>query len=160
MALKKEIERKFLVRRELLPELPPGRRLAQGYLTFQPTVRVRTEKGPGEERRAFLTIKGSGGIARDEFEYEIPFEEAEQMLTLALASVVTKTRYEFPVEDDPELKWELDIFDGDNQGLIVAELEMPAEDHLHHKPDWLAEDVTNDSSYKNTQLAQRPFKDW
>jgi len=160
MALKKEIERKFLVRPELLPALPPGRRMAQAYLGFQPTVRIRTESGPGELRCAYLTIKGSGGLSRDEFEYPIPFEEAEALLCLAITSTVTKTRYDLPVEGDPDLKWELDIFEGDNVGLIVAELEMPDADHPFSKPDWLGEDVTFNGAYKNVQLAQRPFKDW
>jgi CYTH domain-containing protein len=160
MALKKEIERKFLVRRELLPELPPGRQLAQGYLSFQPTVRVRTEEGPESELRAYLTIKGDGGISRDEFEYPIPFDEGRELLKLANGSVVTKTRYELPVEENPDLKWELDVFHGDNNGLIVVELEMPDAEHPFPRPEWLGEEVTRTGSYKNAQLAQRPFKDW
>lgn len=161
MGYKKEIERKFLVKKELLPSLPNGIRMTQGYLSFQPTVRVRTENGPAaNKRKAYITIKGSGLIGRDEFEYDIPFEEAQQLLKLARAALVSKTRYELPVENVPELKWELDIFEGDNAGLIVVELEMPSEDYAFQSPAWLDQDVSSNSAYKNAALAQKPYKDW
>ncbi len=160
MGYKEEIERKFLVKSDLLPELPQGARLVQGYLGFEPTVRVRTEEGPGDERKAYLTIKGSGLVGRDEFEYDIPFEEACQLLKLSQASTVGKTRYKLPVAGAPELKWELDIFEGDNAGLIVAELEMPSADYAFERPAWLGQDVTEDPAYKNAALARHPYKDW
>jgi adenylate cyclase len=158
MALKREIEYKFLVRRGKLPELPPGARLVQGYLSWRPTVRVRTQEEPDGERLGFLTIKGEGLVGRDEFEYPIPFEEADALLGLALASTVSKTRHRVPVEDSDGLVWEIDVFDGRNAGLIVAEVELPAEDHHFHRPPWLGEDVTEDPGYKNTALAQRPWR--
>lgn len=160
MGYKEEIERKFLVHRDRLPRLPEGGHLVQGYLGFTPTVRVRTEEGPGDELKAYITIKGAGLVGRDEFEYDIPFGEAQQLLKLALASLVSKKRYRLPVAGAPDLKWELDIFEGDNAGLIVAELEMPTADYAFERPDWLDEDVTEDPAYKNAALAKRPFKDW
>ena len=160
MALQQEIERKFLVRRELLPPLPEGARLVQGYLGTQPTVRVRTEEGPGDRSLAYLTIKGPGLVGRDEFEYEIPLEEARELLKLAQGSLVSKTRYRLPVEGAPGLKWELDVFDGENAGLIVAEIELPAEDTPFERPEWLGEDVTEDPAYKNAALAFHPFSAW
>jgi CYTH domain-containing protein len=99
-------------------------------------------------------------VGRDEFEYDIPFEEAQQLLKLAQYSKVSKTRYRLPVPDAPDLKWELDIFEGDNAGLVVAELEMPSEDYAFEPPAWLGEDVTRDPAYKNAALAQHPYKDW
>ncbi len=160
MAYKTEIERKFLVNRDLLPALPPGAKLVQGYLAFEPTVRVRTEAGPGDSRKAYITIKGAGLIGRDEFEYDIPFEEAEPLLSLAKSSLVSKTRYHLPVKGAPDLKWELDIFEGDNAGLVVAELEMPTADFAFERPAWLGQDVSEDPAYKNAALARHPFKDW
>jgi len=160
MALKKEIERKYLIRREKLPELSPGARLAQAYLASQPTVRVRTEESPDGSRAGWLTIKGAGLVGRDEWEYAIPYEEARAMFALATTSPVTKTRHTLPVEGEPELKWEIDVFDGDNEGLIVAELEVPEEGHAYACPDWIGEDVTEDPAYKNSALALRPYRTW
>src|SRR5688500_7604515 len=121
MARKEEIEYKFLVDCEILPELPPGARLVQGYLGFSPTVRVRTEEGPGSSRRAYLNVKGPGLVGRDEFEYDIPFEDAEALLELSQGSVIRKTRHRLPVEGDPSLAWEVDVFEAENAGLVVAE---------------------------------------
>jgi adenylate cyclase len=160
MGYKEEIEYKFLVKPELLPPLGKGYKLVQGYLGFAPTVRVRTEEGPDNQRTAYLTIKGSGLVGRDEFEYNIPFEEAQQLLKLARFSLVSKTRYHLPVQNAPDLKWELDIFEGDNDGLVVAELEVPDEDYSFERPAWLGQDVTTDPKYKNAVLAQHPFKAW
>lgn len=159
MAYKEEIERKFLINKAKLPPLPEPHKLTQGYLCFSPTVRVRLEEGP-EARKGYLTIKGSGLVGRDEFEYDLPADEVEQLLKLAQASVVSKRRYKLPVAGAPDLKWELDIFDDDNDGLIVAELEMPSYDYKFERPDWIGEDVTEDSRYKNAALAQHPFKNW
>lgn len=161
MAYKVEIERKFLVDTAKLPKLPEPLHLKQGYLAFTPTVRVRIEDGPGaNERKAYITIKGGGMVGRDEFEYDIPYDEAEQLLKLAHGSVVSKKRYHLPVADHPDLKWELDIFEGDNDGLVVAELEMPEADMQFQHPEWLGTDVSEDGAYKNALLAQQPYKDW
>ncbi|HEX2909812.1 MAG TPA: CYTH domain-containing protein [Chloroflexia bacterium] len=158
MAYKEEIEKKFLVQKDKLPELSEGSHLQQGYLGFKPTIRVRTEEGPGEQRKAYITIKGSGMAGRDEFEYDIPFDEARQLLKLAQASLVNKTRYRLPLQSNPELEWEIDIYEGENEGLVTAELEMPSLDYQFEHPDWLDQDVTEDPSYKNAALAQRPFR--
>ena len=160
MARKEEIECKFLVHTDRMPPLPPGIRMAQAYLGFRPTVRVRTQEGPGDLREAFLTIKGQGLVGRDEFEYPIPFDEAEALLLLATHPPVRKTRHHLPVEGQPDLKWEVDIFNGENDGLVVAELELPDRDHPFPRPEWLGEDVTRDPAYKNAALAQRPFRSW
>ncbi len=163
MGFKVEIERKFLVNIEKLPQLPKGHRLTQGYLSFGPkaTVRVRTEEAEDDsENIAYITIKGSGLVGRDEFEYNIPDNEAQQLLKLAQAALVTKRRFILPVEGLPELKWELDIFDGENEGLVVAEIELPHQDFDFPHPVWLGKDVTEDPAYKNAALAQHPYKNW
>ncbi len=160
MGYMKEIERKFLINKAKLPDLPQGSKMVQGYLSFKPTVRVRTEEGPVDQRKAYITIKGEGLVGRDEFEYAIPSEEAAQLLKLAQASLVCKTRYRMPLKEHSELKWELDIFEGDNAGLIVVELEIPDENFEFPRPEWLGEEVTEDTAYKNSALAKRPFKVW
>ncbi len=160
MARKEEVEFKFRVHADRLPPLPPGIRMAQAYLGFRPTVRVRTQDGPGEKREAFLTIKGPGMMVRDEFEYAIPFEEAVALLSLGSSAPVRKTRHHLPVEGQPDLRWEVDVFEGENAGLIVAELELPHRAHPFPRPEWLAEDVSEDPRYKNAALAQRPYSTW
>jgi adenylate cyclase len=159
MGYKVEIERKFLVHQDRLPPLENGAHLVQGYLGVRPTVRVRTEE-LGGAKKGYLTIKGEGLVGRDEFEYEIPFVDGEALLKLALSSLVAKKRYLLPVEGQPDLAWEVDVFEGDNAGLIVAELEMPDADHAFPKPDWLGEDVTEDPAYKNSALSLHPFSRW
>lgn len=160
MGYQKEIEHKFLVIQNKLPALPAGAKMVQGYLALEPTVRVRTAEGPGNQRKGFITIKGRGMVGRDEFEYPIPFEEATQLLKLAKYSLVRKTRYDLPVKEQPDLKWELDIFEGDNAGLVVVELEIPEENFQFPRPDWVGQDVTKDPAYKNAALARHPFKNW
>jgi adenylate cyclase len=160
MGFMNEIERKFLVDKAKLPDLPQGSKMVQGYLAFKPTVRIRTEEGPSDQRKAYITNTGEGLVGRDEFEYDIPFEEAQQLLKLAQASLVRKTRYRLPLKEYPGLKWELDIFEGDNAGLTVVELEIPEEDFKYPRPEWLGREVTEDPAYKNAALAQHPFKDW
>jgi CYTH domain-containing protein len=160
MALKQEIERKFLVDPERLPELKDGELLAQAYLAFGPTVRVRTHEAPDGTRRGFLTIKGEGLVARDEFEYEIPFDEAAALLGLASTRPVSKTRYRLPAGGNPSLCWEIDVFGGWNEGLVVAEIELPAAGTEFEHPPWLGKDVTEDPAYKNASLARRPYREW
>lgn len=142
-----EIERKYLVKR--LPELGAGTRIVQGYLSFDPTVRVRLKGSHGR-----LTIKSRAkGIARAEYEYEIPSSEAEELLKLCKGHLIEKTRY---VLD----RIELDVFDGDNKGLIVAEIELAREDERVELPDWIDREVTEHSRYYNSALAIRPYKKW
>ena len=151
-----EIERKFLVHRDLLPVLPPGDTIIQGYIPAlnRITVRVRVRSD-----RAWLTLKGaSTGISRSEFEYEIPLADARAMLAeLCQAGVIEKTRYEIV---HAGMRWELDIFAGANAGLIVAELELPHEDQQFEKPAWVAEEVSADPRYSNQALVQNPWTWW
>ncbi|RYD17579.1 MAG: CYTH domain-containing protein, partial [Verrucomicrobiaceae bacterium] len=133
----------------------PGTRLSQGYLTRDSgrTVRVRTS---GE--KAWLTIKGnSEGIRRSEFEYEIPVEEGRELLGLCLPSVIDKTRYEVHFAGH---LWEIDVFHGDNDGLIVAEVEIEDESVKPELPPWIGKEVSGEDRYYNSSLAVRPYAIW
>ena len=156
-----EIERKFLVkddswRRDQKGEPLSGTRFRQGYLSSNPdsTVRVRLQ---GEQAK--LTIKGKNrGIARAEFEYDIPVQDATQMLdTLCARPLIEKVRY---IRRESGHCWEIDVFEGDNAGLIVAEVELASESDSVAKPDWLGEEVSDDPRYYNVNLVSHPFKDW
>lgn len=151
-----EIERKFLVVGDEWRSLAQGKRYRQGYLVTDPdrTVRVRIV-----DNHAYLTIKGkSTGISRAEFEYEIPLADAEELLdTLCLHPLIEKTRYQIPVDD---LVWEVDEFAGENQGLIIAEVELEAEDQAIALPSWVGEDVSADPRYFNSYLSQYPYSTW
>ncbi|MDD4818365.1 MAG: CYTH domain-containing protein [Victivallaceae bacterium] len=153
-----EIERKFLVRKPLFERAAAGIEpvaIVQGYLESngRATVRVRIA---GD--RAFLTVKGRIiGISRSEFEYQIPREDAEQMLLLASGGVIKKKRYNIPVQDHV---WEVDVFEGDNAGLIVAEIELKREDEPFAMPDFAAKEVTGIERYYNGSLMRRPFNTW
>ena len=151
-----EIERKFLVRDTGIIDTLPGERLTQGYLSHDKnaTVRVRIV---GDN--AWLTIKGkTEGATRSEFEYAIPVGEARTMLDeLCGQGVIDKTRYRLP---QGELCWEIDVFHGDNDGLTVAEIELPSEDTDFDKPAWLGDEVTGEVCYYNSALSTLPYKDW
>lgn len=151
-----EIERKFLVRGEAWKTLGVGTRMRQGYLSTDPerVVRVRVD---GEA--ATLTIKGrSVGATRGEWEYPIPLLDAEEMLTqLCLRPLVEKIRYRITQH---EMLWEVDEFLGDNAGLVVAEIELTAEDQAFIKPQWVAEEVTHDARYYNANLLRHPYSAW
>jgi adenylate cyclase len=152
----KEIERKFLVIGDGWRGGAPGTAMRQGYISSQKehTVRVRLA---GD--RAFLTLKGvSKGATRDEFEYEIPVADAAAMLSrLCQGPLVEKTRYRVPIEG---LIWEVDVFEGDNEGLVVAEVELEREDQVVVVPPWAGAEVTQDARYYNANLAVRPFRTW
>jgi CYTH domain-containing protein len=151
-----EIERKFLVADPTIVDGTPGSNGRQGYLSLDPerTVRVRVSESHGA-----LTIKGRArGIERDEFEYEIPVEDARHLLRLCLGSLVEKRRHRLPGGN--EMTWEIDVFDGDNAGLIVAEIELPSVDASFDRPSWLGPEVSDDPRYLNARLAQRPFRTW
>ena len=150
-----EIERKFLVKTGEWRSGAAGRRMQQGYLSTEPerTVRVRLD---GE--RGWLTIKGRNvGASRPEFEYAIPPEDARQLLTLCQPPLIDKTRYRIPHQGHT---WEVDEFHGDNAGLIVAEVELTAEDEEVVLPGWVGADVTGDAAYYNSSLIQRPYRTW
>jgi len=147
-----EIERKFLVHAARLPtaHLGAGARFAQGYLSQRPTVRVRLATQPGADDRAWLTVKGPGGLQRAEYEYAIPPDHAREMLGLC-AVVIDKTRHHIPVGAHV---WDVDGFHGRFEGLWLAEVELRAEGEDFVRPPWLAEEVTDDPRYSNAALAQ------
>ena len=152
----KEIERKFLIKRELWQPQRPGVEIRQGYLSLDPerTVRVRTKGAKG-----YLTIKGKNqGISRTELEYEIPYEEASQMLEeLCLHPLVEKTRY---LEQHGQQLWEIDIFAGDNEGLAVAEAELSSEDTGLGLRGWIGREVSGGARCGNSSLIRLPYKKW
>ena len=152
----KEIERKFLVIGEAWRGLAQGTLYRQGYLNSakERTVRVRTV---GD--RAFLTIKGlTVGASRVEYEYEIPFEDGNFLLdNLAEKPIIEKKRYRIP---QGKFVWEIDEFFGENQGLIVAEIELDAEDQAFSRPPWLGEEVSKVSRYLNVELSRLPYTAW
>ncbi len=150
----KEIERKFLVKENWQPQ-DEGIKIAQGYLSTVPerTVRVRIKGDKG-----YLTIKGKNqGISRAEFEYEIPVGDAEELLKLAEQPILSKTRY---LEKHGNSLWEIDVFAGENQGLVVAEVELPDEQAEFFRPDWLGQEVSGDVRYYNANLIKKPFSLW
>ncbi len=153
-----EIERKFLVKGDFMPFVKKQTRITQGYLSSVPerTVRVRIKGDKG-----FITIKGIGnesGASRYEWEKEISVEEVNELLKLCEPGIIDKTRYIVPASDG--LKFEVDEFYGDNDGLTVAEIELPDEDFKFVKPEWLGEEVTGDVKYFNSMLMKNPFKNW
>ena len=152
-----EIERKFLVVGEFKPFACAQMRITQGYLSSVPerTVRVRIKGDEG-----FITVKGIGsasGASRYEWEKVIPLPEVEELLELCEPGVIDKTRYLVEVG---EHTFEIDEFHGDNQGLIVAEVELGSEDEAFEKPDWLGPEVTGESRYYNATLKNHPYKSW
>jgi len=151
----KEIERKFLVDTGKLPTLPKGHIMKQGYVPTQGiTVRARIS-----DDQAFLTLKGRAtGLSRSEFEYPIPVKDAQQILDeLCAHPLIEKTRYLIP---HGEHTWELDIFEGDNQGLIVAEIELSSENEAFELPEWTTKEVSYDTRYRNSNLISHPFCTW
>ena len=139
-----EIERKFLVRTERLPkDLPEGNELEQGYLSVDPTVRVRLVAGPEGTRHAELTIKGKGLMSRAEFNYPIPNEDAEALLGMCARSL-RKVRRRIG-------RFELDHFR--ERDLWLAEIELADERERFQRPPWLGDEVTNDPEYANSRLA-------
>ncbi len=151
-----EIERKFLVAGDGWRDGAEATRYRQGFLATEPerTVRVRLA-GP----RGSITIKGKTVSARrEEFEYEIPASDAQRMLdTLCKKPLIEKVRHTLPVGRHV---WEIDVFEGENAGLVVAEIELESEDEAFDKPDWLAEEVTDDPRYFNSNLVARPYRAW
>jgi len=149
-----EIERKFLVKKDLLPALRNGMHLVQGYLAISAEVTVRI-RSKGEN--AFVTIKGkSTGLSRPEFEYEIPLQEAKEMLEkLCVKPLIEKTRY---LISENGKQWEVDVFEKENEGLILAEIELMHEEQKIILPPWAGEEVTGNPDYYNVNLVRTPFK--
>jgi CYTH domain-containing protein len=150
----KEIERKFLVK-EGSWRNEKGARYRQGYLSSvkERVVRVRTIND-----KSYLTIKGlTVGACRLEFEYEIPRQDADRLLDICEKPLIEKTRFKV---EEKGFVWEIDEFFGENQGLIVAEVELVSENQDFPKPDWVLEEVTGDPRYFNSNLIKNPFKMW
>ena len=151
----REIERKFLVQGVDWKQGASVTAMRQGYLSTDPerVVRVRVE---GD--KAALTIKGkSAGAVRGEWEYEIPKADAEELLGLCQRPLIEKSRHRI---EHGGMRWEIDEFRGDNAGLVVAEIELQSEDQAFEKPHWVAQEVTQDARYYNSNLLRHPFKDW
>ena len=150
-----EIERKFLVTDPSVLDGRSGIAYSQGYLSLTPERTVRVRRA-GEA--AYLTVKGiSVGASRAEFEYPIPLADVEDLLSLCERPVIEKVRYRI---DHAGLTWEVDVFAGENQGLVVAEVEVPAVDTRVEVPGWAGVEVTDDARYFNANLVSHPFRDW
>lgn len=153
-----EIERKFLVlSNDFVSEAFSKKRIVQAYLNSNPerTVRIRIKDG-----KAYLTIKGKGnstGTTRLEWETEIPVQDAEKLLLICEEGIIDKIRHEIKVG---EHVFEVDVFAGENEGLIMAEIELQSEFESFEKPLWLGQEVTNDERYYNAYLSKKPFKKW
>lgn len=152
-----EIERKFLVTGEYKSKAYSQSRIVQGYISSARgrTVRVRIRDGKG-----YLTIKGASnvsGTSRYEWEKELPLCEAEELMKICEPGVIDKTRY---LVHSGKHVFEVDEFYGENEGLVVAEVELAAEDEAFVKPDFIGREVTGDVRYYNSQLMQRPYKSW
>jgi CYTH domain-containing protein len=148
-----EIERKFLIKGDFYPFATKKVRIIQGYLCASTglTVRVRIM-----DKTAFITIKGPSernGFSRAEFEYEIPCTDAVEIMKLC-RSTIEKERHYVP---NGKHTFEVDIFHGAHEGLIIAEIELSSEDELFNRPDWLGEEVTGDIRYYNSYLSTHPF---
>ena len=152
----KEIERKFLVKGDSWRGLSEGKHYRQGYLSTvkERTVRVRTAGDKG-----YITVKGiTTGASRSEYEYEIPTNDANEMLDkLCERPLIEKTRYRIPKDG---LAWEVDEFEGDNRGLITAEVELKDEKQSVQLPDWIDKEVTDDPRYFNANLVAKPYTTW
>jgi adenylate cyclase len=150
-----EIERRFLVRRELWSPSEAGILLAQGYLAAAPELAVRVRVAGAA---AWLTVKGpTRGVTRAEFEYPIPVEDARLLLELCELPPVEKVRRRVPVGRHV---FEVDEFLGKNSGLLLAEVELSSEDEEFERPAWLGDEVSTDPRYFSAALAARPFSEW
>lgn len=152
-----EIERKFLVDHDKWSKLakPAGDVFKQGYILNEEkrVVRIRVTN-----TTAFITLKGQAdGISRSEYEYEIPKTNGEQILKEFATSSLEKTRYNIIYAGH---LWEVDVFEGDNIGLIVAEIELESEEEAFEKPDWVDDEVSYDSKYTNAALSVKPYTSW
>jgi len=149
-----EIERKFLIQPGWVPR-DGGDHIRQGYIASSPdcTFRVRTRGA-----KAYLTVKGpTVGLSRLEFEYEIPVGDAGEMLDRFCTAVIDKHRH---LEAHGAHTWEIDVFHGANDGLVMAEVEMRTETDVVTLPPWAGVEVTNDRRYRNSCLAREPFSTW
>lgn len=151
-----EIEKKFLIKNDNWKQfVSEEKEITQGYLNANPnrTVRVRIAG-----KRGFLTIKSkSKGSVRSEFEYEIPIEDATELIELCEKPILSKTRFIVKFENHT---WEIDVFEKENKGLVVAEIELSKEDEFFLTPDWIGKEVTEETKYYNSQLIENPYSEW
>jgi CYTH domain-containing protein len=152
-----EIERKFLVKGDFTKGVFESERIVQGYICSTPgrTVRVRIRGKVG-----FLTIKGPSddkGLSRYEFEQQISLSDANQLMKLCESGVIDKVRN---LVHCGKRVWEIDVFHGANEGLIIAEIELGSENEPFEKPDWLGEEVSGDRRYYNSMLIAHPYSEW
>lgn len=157
-----EIERKFLVAGDFKSVATSHTRIVQGYICSErgSTVRVRLRSGD-EGGRGYITIKGpstDNGLTRYEFEKEITVDEALSLLTLCEPGIIEKVRWLVPTADGHT--FEVDEFHGENEGLVMAEIELATADETFDRPEWLGEEVTGDRRYYNSQLRRCPFSKW
>lgn len=152
-----EIERKFRVKGNFKPFATSSSHIQQGYISSgngrTVRVRIRDEKG-------YLTIKGPSnvaGLARYEFEKEIPLSDAQDLMLICEPGIIDKRRYLVPVGQHV---FEVDEFYGDNEGLVMAEVELESEDQPYERPDWLGEEVTGDRRFYNSHMRNYPYKMW
>lgn len=152
-----EIERKFRVTgSDWMQSVSRRRRIRQGYLTKNGRIAIRVRID--DNARATLTMKtAQPARRRKEFEYPIPVADAEELLELREGAVIEKVRHEVPVGD---LVWEVDVFDGENSGLTLAEVELEHEHQAVERPPWLGEEITHDQRFYNADLARRPYQSW
>ncbi len=152
-----EIERKFLVKDTSFLKGLKGVYIRQGYIHIgkKSVSRIRVI----DNKKAMLTVKGkTGDISRLEFEYEIPVQDGIEMLeNICLKPLIEKVRYKVKVNNQ---LWEVDIFEGENRGLVIAEIELKSEDEQFEKPDWAGEEVSEDERYYNYSLVNYPFSKW
>ena len=151
-----EIERKFLVKDLSFKKQSNGILIKQGYLPTDSTIAVRVRV---VENRAYLTIKGQGtGIGQAEYEYEIPVSDADELLNnMCIKPVIEKYRYKYEYKG---FTWEIDEFLNENEGLVVAEIELNDVEEDFPVPDFIGEEVTFDYRYRNSYLAKHPYKSW
>ena len=152
-----EIERKYLLNIQEWGKVRPDKSvlIRQAYLVTEPhkTIRIRVT-----DLQGFLTIKGAAtGISRQEFEYEIPLEEANQLINNFTTNSIEKIRHYISYENKT---WEVDEFKGNNEGLFVAEIELKTEDEKFSLPDWIGKEVSSDRRYSNSNLINYPYKSW
>ncbi|GAA4968773.1 CYTH domain-containing protein [Algibacter aquimarinus] len=153
-----EIERKFLVNSDVYKnEAFKKTRISQGFLNThkERTVRVRIK-----DKESFITVKGKSskdGLKRFEWEKEIPLNEAQELLNICEHSIIDKTRYEVKIGNHI---FEVDEFYGENNGLVIAEIELNFEEEVFETPNWLGKEVTGDIKYYNSQLSIQPYKTW
>lgn len=151
-----EIEKKFLVANSnWTKKIITKTELRQGYLSLDPErlIRIRVKK-----KKGILTVKSViSNLTNLEYEYDIPLKDAEELLGLCKENIIKKTRFEV---DEKGATWEIDVFKGDNNGLIVAEIELKSENQKIQFPDWIGKEVTNESKYSNFNLVKKPFSMW